>query len=175
MSEAFIGEIRLFAGNFAPQNWHLCDGSLLSISSNEALFSLIGTTYGGDGRTTFALPDLRGRVPIGQGQGPGLSVRSIGERFGSETVTLLETELPSHNHRFVVTASAPNSDSPENNLFSANSEDNIFAPGSSMDKLETLSPDTVSSTGGSRPHDNIMRSTAMHYIMCIWGVYPSRD
>lgn len=173
--EPYVGEVRLFAGNYAPSNWALCDGSLLPINQHDILFSLIGTTYGGDGRVTFALPDLRGRLPLGQGQGAGLSSRTLGESFGAETVTLLSTQMPSHNHPFSASKSEATLLSPTNAVFAANAQNNVYAPLQSGVEQQVLDPRTVTVTGGSQPHDNIMPSTALNYIIALFGIYPTRN
>lgn len=175
MSDPFIGEIRMFAGNFAPVNWAFCDGTLLSISDNDALFSLIGTTYGGDGQTTFALPDLRGRLPVGQGAGPGLTPRTVGQQFGTDTVTLTAQQLPAHSHGFVATTASGTSPNPRDNLFANSGEDVIYAPPPDNPPYETMNQQTVRNDGGGTAHDNHMPSTAMSYIICLSGIFPSRS
>lgn len=174
MSDAFIGEIRLFSGSYAPNNWAICDGSMLPINNNEALFSLIGTTYGGDGQSSFALPDLRGRLPVGQGSGPRLSLRTVGQQFGSETVTLTAAQLPQHNHPLVATTASATTSEAGNHLFADSGGDTLYGPLSQSD-LNTMNTETVISNGGNLPHNNIMASLAMNYIICINGLYPSRN
>lgn len=173
--EPYVGEVRLFAGTFAPRNWAFCDGRLLPIGENEPLFALIGTTYGGDGQTTFALPDLRGRIPLGQGQGPGLSSRVLGQSFGSETVTLLSTQMPAHNHLFAASKTDAVSPSPEGAVFASNSANQFYAPNAGGVQQQTLDPRTVTVEGGSQPHNNIMPSTAINYIIALFGIFPSRN
>ncbi|MEX1033826.1 MAG: tail fiber protein [Cellvibrionaceae bacterium] len=175
MSDPFIGEIRMFAGNYAPESWALCDGSLLSIAAHDALFSLIGTTYGGDGQSNFALPDLRGRLPMGQGTGPSLTPRTMGEHFGTETVTLTERELPAHNHVFTATTTAATGANPDGNLFADTGNDTLYVPDPPSPDLKTMNAKTVANAGTSQPHDNIMPSVAMNYIICLNGIYPSRN
>lgn len=179
MSDPFVGEIRMFAGNFVPLNWAFCDGRVLSIAENDALFSLIGTTYGGDGQTTFALPDLRGRLPVGQGVGPGMTPRTMGDQFGTETVTLTQQQIASHSHQLVVTTAAATSDSPEGNVFADTSGDTLgdkpYVPTPDNPDLKSMSAKTVTVTGGNQPHNNIMPSVGMNYIICLYGVYPSRN
>lgn len=175
--DAYIGDIRLFAGSYAPAGWLLCAGQLLSISEYDTLFALIGTTYGGDGVTTFQMPDLRGRLPVGQGNGPGLTPRVIGEQFGVEAVTLLTPQIPSHSHIFSASTASPStSPSPAGNVFAHSDADNIYAP------LPTTGADpqvmnvaSVQAAGGTQPHNNIMPTTAMNYIMCVAGIFPSRN
>lgn len=174
--ESFIGDIRLFAGNFAPKGWMFCDGSLRSISSYETLFLLIGTNYGGDGQSTFALPDLRGRVPVGQGAGPGLSNRVLSQIYGSESVTLLTTQLPPHNHPFHATPAAASSAQPGGKLFARTGLDNIYGPApKDGPQPQTLAANMVSPAGSSLPHDNIMPSMGLNYIIAFEGVFPSRN
>lgn len=186
--EPTLGEIRIFAGNFAPRMWAFCEGQLLPISQNSALFSLIGTIYGGDGRTTFALPDLRGRLPIGPGQGPGLQDWRIGEKQGQETVTMTVTNLPSHNHTGAgtinVSAANGSTNSPDGNYFAAaigrdqttgeNVQVNAFnnaASGPGPLQEVTIQ---VGTTGGSTPINNIQPTLALNFIIAIEGIYPSR-
>jgi len=170
MSEPFVAEIRIFAGNFAPRGWAFCNGQLLPVSQNTALFSLIGTTYGGDGRTSTALPNLQGRAPMHPGRGPGLTARRLGERGGVETVTLTEAQMPSHNH----TARASEEDgrflTPENMYFGAGST--IYAQGTSN---ATMAEQTLPNAGGSQPHDNLQPFLVMNYIIALVGLYPSRS
>lgn len=165
----------MFAGNFAPANWALCNGQLLPIAQYDTLFALIGTVYGGDGQTSFALPDLRGRVPVGQGTGPGLTPRTIGERFGADTVMLTTQQLPNHTHNFFATTAAGEGISPANNLFANTGGDVIYVPSPTGPELKTMDPKTVTNVGGSQPHDNIMPSVAMNYIICLFGIFPSRN
>jgi microcystin-dependent protein len=174
--EPYIGEVRLFAGNFAPLNWAFCNGKLLAISENDALFALIGTTYGGDGQTTFALPDLRGRIPLSQGQGPGLSRRTVGESFGVEAVTLLTTQIPAHSHFFTASKTEGAASSPADTVFASNAANNFYAPLPDQGaQLEMLDPRTVAIAGGSQPHTNIMPSAAINYIIALFGIFPSQN
>lgn len=176
MSEAFIGEVRVFGGNFAPANWHLCDGSLLPISEYDALFALIGTVYGGDGMNTFGIPDLRGRLPVGQGQGLGLTNRIIGQSFGSESVSLVTNQLPAHNHAFNATTDTATASSPANGVFSTQTDgDKIYVAANGTNQPAVLAANSVVQTGGSQPHDNIMPSLGISYIICLNGIFPSRN
>lgn len=173
--DAYIGQIMLFAGNFAPKNWAFCDGSLVSIQQNSALFSILGTTYGGDGRTTFALPDLRGRVPIHVGAGtpgPGLSPHTLGERSGTETVTVFTSQMATHNHAVTVAASNEGNSQPRpvGNIFGTGS--NYEVPAGASGNLGGVS---CGNTGGSQPHNNMEPYTAMNYIICLYGIFPSRN
>ena len=172
--EPFIGQIIMFGGNFAPRGWALCDGTLLSISQYQALFSILGTTYGGDGRTTFALPDLRGRVAIHEGTGPGLRNRRLGEKGGVEEVTLTTTQIPSHNHTAVMNGSDEDADSDElNGNFLANHQ--AFHSASSQGVTLNGGAISVGNTGGSQGHTNMQPYTVVNYIIALTGTYPSRD
>lgn len=183
--EGTIGEIRMFAGNFAPKNWAFCQGQLLPISPNTALFSVLGTVYGGDGRSTFALPDLRGRVPIGPGQGPGLSNYVLGDMNGEEANTLTVNQMPSHNHQGVAKVSSGNA-----TQSAATNGASIATPGTgsgrsfvATDGFNTSTPDvtlnaesvTTANTGGNQPVNNIQPYLSTYYIICMVGIYPSRD
>jgi microcystin-dependent protein len=170
----FVGQVRIFAGNFAPVGWAFCDGQLLAISQYETLFNLIGTTYGGDGVTTFALPDLRGRVALGTGTGPGLSSYSIGQQGGEETVTLTTSTIPSHNHVIEATQSPGTSASPAGAV-PAVAPDGLpamVAPGPVPN--DHLTGIAVIPAGGGQAHDNIKPYTAVRFIIALEGIFPSR-
>ncbi|WP_413174276.1 phage tail protein [Anabaena azotica] len=171
MSEPFIAEIRMFAGNFAPRGWAFCNGQILSISQNTALFALIGTTYGGNGQTTFALPDLRGRTPIHAGQGPGLTPRTLGEAGGTEAVTLISSQIPAHNHSLLAVSTAATSGDPGQNLL-AQSRGSVYAAGSPS---ATMNPAAIGIAGGSQPHNNMQPFLTVNYIIALEGIFPSRD
>lgn len=174
--DPYLGDIRLFAGSFAPVGWVLCDGRLLAISQNDALYAIIGTTYGGDGVNTFGVPDLRGRLPVGQGNGPGLTSRVIGQQFGVESVTLLTDQIPSHNHTLNASTAMPStSPSPAGTVFAHSDADKIYVSSPTGPVPETLNPATVQAAGGTQPHNNIMPTTAINYIMCVAGIFPSRN
>lgn len=171
MSEPFVGEIRMFAGNFAPRGWAFCDGQLLAVSQNDALFSLLGTVYGGDGRTTFGLPDMRGRLPLHAGLGPGLSERRLGSKGGSEQETLTVNQLPGHGHPFQGTAGTATTRDPAGNS-PAEAQADVY--------VEDLSPvplsgETISQVGGSRSHSNLMPFLCVNFIIALVGIYPSRQ
>jgi microcystin-dependent protein len=173
--EGMIGEIRMFGGNFAPRTWALCEGQLLPINSNQALFSILGTTYGGDGRTTFGLPDLRGRFALGEGQGPGLTDRRLGQKFGSETNTLTVANLPSHNHsstsiQIGVSSEPGESDSPVDSYMGETSED-LYVESQDAN----AGAGTSGATGGGQSTNNIQPYLAVNYIICLQGVFPSRS
>jgi microcystin-dependent protein len=171
--DEYLGVIKIFGFNFTPNGWMMCQGQLLPISQNAALFSLLGTTYGGDGRTTFALPDLRGRVPIGMGQGPGLSNYTPGQTGGTESVTLLATQLPSHNHSLQGYSTAGTTASPAGAL-SANSG-SLDPEYSQSGTLTTMSTQAIGNTGNNQPHSNLQPYIAFNYCICTNGLYPSRS
>jgi len=171
MSEPFVGEIRMFAGNFSPRGWAFCDGQLLAVSQNDALFSLVGTIYGGDGRTTFGLPDMRGRLPIHRGQGPGLSTRNIGGRGGREEETLTVNQMPSHSHSLQASAEPAVSPNPQGRVLAEAPTDRVYRPGSAD---VGMAFNTVSPVGGSQSHTNLMPFLCVHFIIALVGIYPSR-
>lgn len=171
--DAYIGEIRMFAGTFAPSGWAKCEGQILSIAQNTALFSLLGTTYGGDGQTTFALPDLRGRVPMAPGQGPGLSPRTLGEVTGSETNTLTVAQMPAHNH----TVNASTADGDQNvptSTFPANTKtlDKEYAAAGANTQMH---PSMIGMSGGSQPVNNVQPSLSVTFIIALQGIYPPQN
>ena len=175
MSNPFVAEIRIFPFNFAPKGWAFCDGQLLPISQNTALFSLLGTTYGGDGRSNFALPNLQGSVPMQQGQGPGLSLRDLGESSGEDSVTLLTSEMPAHTHtaqadfnNLNATAVSPTGAVPVNA-----SPTHTFS-NSATPSLALMNPNMVSVTGSSLPHNNLMPYLVVNYCIALQGVFPPR-
>lgn len=170
MASPFIGQIQPFGFNFPPRGWATCDGQLLPISQNTALFALLGTTYGGDGRTTFALPDLRGRVPIHMGNGPGLSSYTIGQKSGVETVTLTVPQLPSHNHTHACSSDDPNAGSPVNNVPAA-----VANPIYSTTQNALMSPSVIGNAGGSQPHENRQPYLTINFCICLQGIFPSRN
>lgn len=171
MSEPFVGEIRMFAGNFAPRGWAFCDGQLLAVSQNDALFSLLGTIYGGDGRTTFGLPDLRGRIPLHAGHGPGLSERRLGSKAGAEQVTVTVNQLPSHTHPWQASTDLASSRDTAGAVL-AQSVPDIYT---SRRAEIPLNASTVGNTGGSRSHTNVMPFLCVHFIIALFGIYPSRQ
>ena len=170
MAEPFIGEIKMFAGNFAPLGWAFCDGQLASIPQNDALFSLLGTIYGGDGRTTFGLPDMRGRIPLHAGTGPGLSPRALGSKGGAETETITQNQLPGHTHQWYATSGDANQSMPTGNLLATAGQD-LYGP---PNNLGNLAAQAISNTGGSQPHDNVMPFLCVNFIIALFGIYPSR-
>ena len=174
MSEPFIGQLMLVPYNFAPRGWALCNGQLLQISQNTALFSLLGTTYGGDGVKTFALPDLRGRVPVSSGQGPGLSNYDLGAQLGYESVTLTSQQIAQHSHPVnVVGASAGTSGRPVNNFLAQSQGGAIYSAGPSDGA--TMNSATIGLGGGNQPHENRQPTLVLNWIIALEGIYPSRS
>ncbi|MEM9733398.1 MAG: tail fiber protein [Pseudomonadota bacterium] len=173
MPEPFVGEIRMFAGNLAPEGWAFCHGQLLDTSQNETLFSLIGTTYGGDGRATFGLPDLRGHAPIHEGWGAGLSRRAAGQKGGAEDVTLNVSELPAHNHT-LGSANIPGTDGTPSGVFGRDSVGSKIYGTELTNTTAELSPAMVGHVGGSRSHPNMMPYLAINFIIALFGDYPNR-
>ena len=174
MSEPFVGEIRMFAGNFAPRGWALCDGQLLAVSQNDALFSLLGTIYGGDGRTTFGLPDLRGRIPIHAGSGPGLSPRTLGSKAGTENNTLTANNVPAHGHNLQGTSNAAGDGSPVGNVPATGA--GSFLYDNAGTNLVTMDADMVTGgPNGTSPHNNLMPFLCVNFIIALFGIYPSRN
>lgn len=171
MSEAFVGEIRMFSGNYAPENWAFCDGQLLSINDYQALFTLLGTTYGGNGQTNFAVPDLRGRVPIHIGTNAGTTY-TLGQKLGSETNTLQTSELPAHTHSVKATSDTATVNTPANNTW-ASTATNLYSNVTTTD-LTPMDSTVVSNSGGSQPHNNMMPSITISFIISLFGTYPPR-
>ncbi|MFT6101232.1 MAG: microcystin-dependent protein [Arenicella sp.] len=175
MSEPFIAEVRIFAGNFAPRSWAFCDGQLLPVAQNTALFSLIGSTYGGDGRTTTGLPDLQGRAPMHPGRGPGLTSRRLGQKLGTETVTLSELQIPSHSHTLRVHAGGSIPVGPSVTASLANSRTINAWQTNTTANLVTMAPETLSNTGGGQSHTNVQPYLTLNFIIALQGLYPSRS
>jgi microcystin-dependent protein len=173
MADPFVAEIRIFPFNFAPRGWAWCDGQLLPLSQNTALFSLLGTTYGGNGKSNFALPDLQGRSPMHPGQGPGLSLHDLGETGGSETVTLLESEIPSHAHALRGAAPTPanQDDASANVVLATITGANLYAPPAN---LQPLSDQILAPAGGDQPHNNLMPYLTFYFNIALQGVFPPR-
>lgn len=170
MSEPFIAEIKMFAGNFAPRNYAFCSGQLIQISQNSTLFSLVGTIYGGDGRTTFGLPDLRGRAPIHWGNGPGLQNYNIGQKGGAETVTLNANQMPQHNHSVACSGNDATLGLPTGNVPATTGENNY-----SQSKDSTMKSDMIGNAGSSQAHENRQPYLAVSFIIALQGVFPSRS
>jgi microcystin-dependent protein len=172
MSEPFLGEIKMFGGNFAPRGWALCNGQILSIAQNTALFSLLGTTYGGNGQTTFALPNLQSRIPIAPGQGPGLTNYDLGEEIGTESVTLLSTEMPQHSHVPQAQSGPGTSTTPQSNVWAASSSRDAQYG----DTLNTpMSATALPAAGGGQPHSNMQPYLVINFIIALQGIFPPRQ
>jgi microcystin-dependent protein len=167
MAQPYVGEIRMFAGNFAPAGWMFCEGQLLPISENETLFQLIGTTYGGDGQSTFALPDLRGRIPIHQG-----NEFILAEQGGAEEITLTVQQIPAHNHALLATVNAASTAAPGNNMLASTTLSTI-TPYGSDNPSGSMSPTMVGSIGGSQPHTNFQPYLCVDFIISLFGIFPS--
>lgn len=170
MADPFVAEIRIYAFNFAPKGWAFCDGQLMPLSQNTALFALLGTTYGGDGKSTFALPSLQGSAPMHPGQGPGLSLHDLGESGGSETVTLLESEVPAHTHALTASQGDGFEQGPGGQLLAGGVGVTAFAaPGA----LTALSPTALAPAGGDQPHNNMMPYLTLNFCIALQGVFPA--
>ncbi|MBV9928791.1 MAG: phage tail protein [Acidobacteria bacterium] len=172
MADPFVAEIRMFPFNFAPRGWAFCAGQLLPISQNTALFSLLGTTYGGDGKSTFALPNMQGNVPVHPGQGPGLSLYDLGQEGGSEFVTLIESEMPNHTHTFTASEEQANENNPGGNVPAGGV--GIWTAGNAGG-LTPMAFQTLSLTGGSLPHNNMMPYLTVNFCIALQGVFPARN
>lgn len=179
MSEPFIGEVTLFGGNFAPRLYAFCNGAIMSIAQNTALFSLLGTTYGGNGQTTFALPNLAGRAAVGQGQGPGLQSRVMGEQFGVESVTLTQNQIPGHVHGMVLVAQndpSKRSHSPSGgNALSVASNTSVLSFVPNGQPGTQFAPNMTGPNGGSQPHENRQPYLGLSYCIAVQGIFPSRN
>ena len=178
MSDPFVAEVRIFPFNFAPKGWAFCDGQLLPISQNTALFSLLGTTYGGDGKSTFALPNMQGNAPIHTGAnqpGPGLSLYDLGETGGSQTVSLLESEIPGHNHTVMASTSTANRTAPATNSFARTASGATpYIPNSPLPPLVTMSDQTLTPAGGDQPHNNMQPYLTLNFCIAMQGIFPAR-
>lgn len=174
MSEPFLAEIIMFGGNFAPRGWAFCNGQIIPIAQNTAVFSLLGTTYGGNGQTTFALPDLRGRSPMFWGQGPGLTPRSQGEMAGQESVTLLTAEMPAHNHSAVGLAANGNQTSPIGGTWAQVVAGRNAAPKYAASSNVTMNPLALATVGGNQPHNNMQPYLAVTFVIALQGIFPPR-
>jgi microcystin-dependent protein len=171
VADQFIGEIRIFGGNFAPVQWALCDGQLMAISQNAALFSILGTNFGGDGKSTFGLPNLRGAVPMDQGDGIGLTPRVVGETGGSTTVTLLQTELPAHTHLFQGVNALGELTTPAGNLIA---EQRTLEPYATPAAGVAMGPQAIGPMGGNGPHNNMQPYLVLTFIVALQGIFPPR-
>jgi microcystin-dependent protein len=176
MADPFVAEIRIFPFNFAPKGWAWCNGQLLPLSQNTALFSLLGTTYGGDGKSNFALPDLEGRVPMHPGQGPGLSLHDLGETGGSETVSLLESEIPSHTHTMMASSDTADNTVPTGHIASKQlgRGNNLYLPNNPLPALVAMSDNALAPAGGDQPHNNMQPYLTLYFNIALQGVFPPR-
>jgi len=174
MADPFVAEIRIVGFNFAPKGWAFCNGQIMPISQNTALFSLLGTTYGGDGKSNFALPNMQGCAPLQQGQGPGLSLRDLGESGGEANVTLLQTEIPSHSH-FAMAAAGGGQASPTGNTWGGSLKGHEVAMYAPASNLTQMSPFALSITGGNLPHNNMPPYLVVNFIIALQGVFPARS
>jgi microcystin-dependent protein len=174
MADPFVAEIRIFPFNFAPKGWAWCDGQLLPLSQNTALFSLLGTTYGGNGKSNFALPDLQGRAPMHPGQGPGLSLHDLGETGGSETVSLLESEIPSHPHTMMASSDVADNNAPAGKMAAkpAGRGNNLYITNTTP--LVAMSPNALAPAGGDQPHNNMQPYLTFYFCIALQGVFPPR-
>ena len=172
MAQPYIGEIRMFAGSFAPAGWAFCDGQLMPISENDALFVVLGTTYGGDGQETFALPNLQSRIPIHAGTGPGGITRIIGETGGTESVTLTTQTIPVHNHPLLASTATGTQNSPAGEVLASGSSVLIYRP---QAPSQPMAAQTISPTGGSQPHDNMVPYLCLSFIISLFGLFPQQN
>jgi microcystin-dependent protein len=177
MADPFVAEIRIFPFNFAPKGWAWCNGQLLPLSQNTALFSLLGTTYGGDGKSNFALPDLQGRAPMHPGQGQGLSLHDLGETGGSEFVTLLQSEMPAHTHQIMASGNPPpaNAGIPDPTVSLARSSGTTAYQASPFSNLGLMDPQAIGIAGASLPHNNMQPYLTLYFNIALQGVFPPRS
>jgi microcystin-dependent protein len=169
--DPFVAEIRIFPFNFAPKGWAFCDGQILPLSQNTALFSLLGTTYGGDGKSNFALPNMQGNAPMHPGQGPGLSLHDLGETGGSDTVSLLESEIPSHSHGLIASAADGIAGQPTSRLWAQGVAIQIWSVGSAS---TPMADSALAPAGGDQPHNNMQPYLTLNFCIALQGVYPPR-
>ena len=174
MADPFVAEIRIFPFNFAPKGWAWCDGQLLPLSQNTALFSLLGTTYGGDGKSNFALPDLQGSAPMHPGQGPGLSLHDLGESGGSDTVTLLRSEMPAHPHTMQANAAQADLQAPNPSRVLARASGGSVYQDNSSANLVAMAPEALTPAGGDQPHNNLQPYLTFYFNIALQGVFPPR-
>jgi microcystin-dependent protein len=172
--DPFVAEIRIFPFNFAPKGWAFCDGQILPLSQNTALFSLLGTTYGGDGKSNFALPNMQGNVPMHPGQGPGLSLHDLGETGGSETVTLIESEIPAHSHTMIADVTPGNRTGPATFALARATGATPYVPASASPPLVNMADNAITPAGGDQPHNNMQPYLTLNFCIALQGVYPPR-
>ncbi len=174
MADPYLSQITMFAGSFAPRDYSTCDGQLIAISQNQALFALLGTMYGGDGRTNFKLPDMRSRLPAHFGQGPGLTNRAIGHQMGQERVNLSVNQIPSHNHSFNASANVADSLEPLQNTVAV-TQDDFYSDQNPSERISDLEASVIGNTGGDQSHSNIMPYTCLTFIISLAGTFPTRN
>jgi microcystin-dependent protein len=174
MAEPFVAEIRIFPFNFPPKGWAFCQGQLMAISQNTALFSLLGTYYGGDGKTTFALPNMQGNVALNLGQGPGLTLRDLGEMGGSQAVTLLQSEMPAHPHNIMANDNIGNQPTPDPQICFAKASAGDVYQTTTNTNLTQMAGNIIGPMGGSQPHNNMMPYLTLSYCIALQGIYPQR-
>jgi microcystin-dependent protein len=172
VSQPFIGEIRMFAGSFAPQGWAFCDGQLLAIAENDALFQLIGTTYGGDGQNTFALPDLRSRIPVHAGTGPGGTAYQLGQAGGAESVTLTANQIPAHSHALNADENSGTQLSPTNNVLAQTANPQMYR---AITPNLAMNANSIQQAGGNQPHDNMTPFLVVSFIISLFGIFPTQS
>jgi microcystin-dependent protein len=176
MSDAYTGEIRMFAGNYAPQRWMLCYGQIMAIAGEEALFSLLGSTYGGDGRSSFGIPDMRGRIPLHHGQGPSLTPRLQGQLLGLETVTLDLSQIPPHSHKMQCSTNPASSSDPTQMVLAEVAADRkLYDTTLESSKIVEMENDAIEDAGSDAAHSNMMPVMGLNFIMCRSGIYPQRN
>ena len=173
--DPYVGEIRLFAGNYPPRNWAFCNGQILAINDNQQLFSLIGSSYGGNGRTSFGLPDMRGRIPMHQGQGPGLTTRYTGDRLGYERITLSTTQTPSHTHQMKASPDLATEIAPNDMVLAESETKTFYDDGTAASTTVSLDADVVSMEGNTSSHTNIQPYMCLNFIIALNGIYPNRN
>jgi microcystin-dependent protein len=170
MGTPYVGEIRMVGFNFAPAGWAFCNGQLMPISENDTLFTLIGTTYGGDGQETFALPNLQSRIPIHAGQGPGMPAYTLGEMAGTETITLTTGQIPSHNHAALATSNSGNQSTPQNGIWASPGQ-GVYGTGTPSLAMKA---NLMANSGGNQPHENMMPYLTINFVISLYGVYPTQ-
>jgi microcystin-dependent protein len=172
--DPFVAEIRIFPFNFPPKGWAFCDGQIMPISQNTALFSLLGTTYGGDGKSNFALPNMQGNAPMAPGQGPGLSLHDLGETGGSDTITLVQSEMAMHSHQLLANAVAGDTNAPSPNVSLTRSHNATAYQSNTTQNIVQFSVQALTPTGGGQPHNNLMPYLTLNFCIALQGVYPPR-
>ncbi|TMP42174.1 phage tail protein [Pseudoalteromonas citrea] len=176
MSDSFIGDIKMMATTFAPRQWAMCNGTIMAVNQNQPLFALIGAQYGGDGRSSFGLPDMRGRIPVHFGQGPGLQNYPLAAKTGLEEVTLQKSQIPAHTHSLQASNNSANSSSAIGNVLARSPEtETAYTSDAGTSKVQELSAMAVESAGNTQPHNNMMPYLAIHFVICLQGIFPSRN